>query len=86
VTMESAKLRAMVLRWIRPARLIARAAVSRLVYAARFVRRLPGRLWRLLMTAVRRLLIAPARWLVHQAKLRLHAFLVWRKGEPDQVP
>jgi hypothetical protein len=84
--MERAKLRAIVLRWIRPARLILRAIVTRSIYAARFVRRLPRRGLGLVMTAIRRLLIAPTRWTFHQAKSRLHAFLVWRKGEPDQVP
>jgi hypothetical protein len=41
---------------------------------------------RLATTVLRRLLILPSRWLVNRSKMRLHAFLVWRKGEPDQVP
>jgi hypothetical protein len=84
VTMERAKLRAIVLRWIRPVRLIVRAIITRAIYAARFVRRLPGRIVRLILMAIRRLLVAPARWMVHQAKMRLHALLVWRKG--DEIP
>ena len=42
MTMERAKLRSIVLHWTRPARLALRGLVSRLIYAARFVRRLPG--------------------------------------------
>ena len=85
-TMERAKLQAIVVRWTRPARLIVRAIVRRSIYAARFVLRLPRRFLRLVGMAFRRLLMAPARWMLHQGKLRVHAFLVWRKGEPDQAP
>jgi hypothetical protein len=85
-TMERAKLRSIILHWTRPPRLILRAGVSRMIYVARFVRRLPGRLVRLAILVVRRLVIAPCRWLLHRSKMRVHAFLVWRKGEPDQVP
>jgi hypothetical protein len=84
--MERAKLRSMVLHWTRPPRLILRACVSRLIYGARFLRRLPGRLIRLAGVIVRRVIVVPCRWLVHHSKMRVHAFLVWRKGEPDQVP
>jgi hypothetical protein len=86
VTMERAKLRAMVIRWTRPIRLILRALYSRAVYTYRFVRRLPGRLLRLVVAVVRYLLIRPVRWGINRAKMQIHAFLVWRKGEPDQVP
>lgn len=86
VTMERAKLRSIVLHWTRPARLVFRACVSRLIYAARFVRRLPGLVIRLAWSVARRLVVLPSRWLVHRSKMRLHAFLVSRKGEPGQVP
>ena len=85
-TMERAKLRSIILHWTRPPRLVLRAGVSRMIYVARFFRRLPGRLVRLAVLVVRRLVIAPCRWLLHRSKTRVHAFLVWRKGEPDQVP
>jgi hypothetical protein len=86
VTMERAKLRSIVLHWTRPARLALRALVSRMIYVARFLRRLPGRLIRLALLVVRRLVIHPCRWLLHRSKMGIHAFLVWRKGEPDRVP
>ena len=86
MTMERAKLRSIVLHWTRPARLMLRALVSRSIYAARFVRRLPGLLFRLAKTVARRVLIGPLRWAFSRGKMRVHAFLVWRKGEPDQVP
>jgi hypothetical protein len=85
-TMERAKLRSIVLHWTRPWRLRVRAAVARGIYTARFFRRLPGRLLRLAAGLIRHLLVLPSRWVLHQGKMRLHAFLVWRKGEPDQVP
>ena len=84
MTMERAKLRSIVLHWTRPARLAFRAFVSRLIYAGRFIRRLPRLLLRLGITVVRRLFVLPARWVMNRTKMRLHAFLVWRKG--DQVP
>jgi hypothetical protein len=84
MTMERAKLRSIVLHWTRPARLAFRAFVSRLIYAGRFLRRLPWLMLRLAVTAVRRLFVLPARWLMNRTKVRLHEFLVWRKG--DQVP
>jgi hypothetical protein len=79
-TMERAKLRSIVLHWTRPTRLILRAAVARLIYVARFFRRLPGRAVRLTLLVVRHLLVLPARGLVHRSKMRIHEFLVWRKG------
>jgi hypothetical protein len=85
-TMERTKLRSIVLHWTRPARLAVRAFVARLIYVARFFRRLPGRLIRLVRIVLRRLVILPSRWLLHHSKMRVHAFLVWRKDEPDQVP
>ncbi len=86
-TTDRAKLRAIVLRWIRPARLILRAFVSRSIYATRSLRRLPRRGLGLLLTAIRRLLILPARWILQRTKLGLHALLVWRKGsEADHAP
>ena len=47
MTMERAKLRSIVLHWTRPARLAFRAFVARLIYAGRFVRRLPRLMVRL---------------------------------------
>jgi hypothetical protein len=84
MTMERAKLRSIVLHWTRPARLAFRALVSRLIYAARFLRRLPRQVLRLAALMVRRVFILPSRWLMNRTKMRLHAFLVWRKG--DEVP
>jgi hypothetical protein len=81
-TLERAKLRSIVLHWSRPARLALRAFASRCIYAARVVRRLPGRLVRLATAVVRRLVVLPSRGLLHRSKTRVHAFLVWRKGEP----
>jgi hypothetical protein len=84
MTMERAKLRSIVLHWTRPARLMLRALVSRLIYAGRFVRRLPRLMLRLAAAVIRRLFVLPARWLMNRTKVRLHEFLVWRKG--DQTP
>jgi hypothetical protein len=86
MTMERAKLRSIVLHWTRPGRLAFRAFVSRLIYAGRFVRRLPRQLLRLAAMVVRRVVVLPSRWVMNRTKMRVHAFLVWRKGEPDQVP
>ena len=86
MTMERAKLRSIVLHWTRPPRLILRAIVARLIYAARFVRRLPGRAIRLAWLVLRHIVVNPYRWILHRGKMRIHALLVWRKGEPDQVP
>jgi hypothetical protein len=33
----------------------------------------------------RRCIVKPVLFLVHRGKLAAHAFLVWRKGEADQV-
>jgi hypothetical protein len=84
MTLERAKTRSIVLHWTRPARLAFRALVSKLIYAARFLRRLPRLTVRVAVLVVRRLFILPSRWLMNRTKMRLHAFLVWRKG--DQVP
>ncbi|MDA1183150.1 MAG: hypothetical protein O2930_00725 [Acidobacteria bacterium] len=86
LTMERVKLRSMVLHWTRPARLAIRRLLSRCVYAVRFLRRLPQLVLRILAGGIRRLVIKPFRWAVRLGKLGLHAFLVWRKGQPDQVP
>jgi hypothetical protein len=86
VTMERVKLRGMVLHWTRPARLRLRGLVSRLIYTARFVKRLPRLAFRLMRTVTCRFVIAPVRWAINRGKTTLHAFLVWRKGEPGQVP
>ena len=81
LTMERTKLRAMILHWTRPTRLRLRAVYSRLVYVARFIKRLPGLLLRVAKVGVRRIFIAPARWTINRGKMRVHAFLVWRKGD-----
>jgi hypothetical protein len=86
VTLERAKLRSMFLHWTRPARLAFRGLVSRLIYAARALRRLPRLLLRFVKAAGRRIVVAPVRWAFNRGKMRVHAFLVWRKGAPDQVP
>ena len=85
LTMERTKLWAMVLHWTRPTRLAFRAFVSRLIYAGRFIRRLPRLALRLANAVVRRLVIWPLRWIFNRGKMRLHAFLVWRKGQVDEV-
>jgi hypothetical protein len=86
MTMERAKLRSIVLHWTRPTRLALRALVSRAIYAWRFLRRLPRLMIRVAQAVIRRLVMLPSRWIIHRGKMRLHAFLVARKGEPDQVP
>ena len=86
ITMERVKLRSMVLHWTRPARLSFRGLISRCIYTARFLRRVPRLAILILALGVRRLVIGPVRWAVHRGKLGLHAFLVWRKGQPDQAP
>ena len=86
LTMERAKFRSMMLHLTRPARLRLRQLLTHVVYAARFVRRLPSTTLALLTMVVRRLAVGPARRVLHYGKGRLHAFLVWRKGQADQVP
>jgi hypothetical protein len=86
LTMERIKLRAMILHWTRPVRLQLRWLWSRLIYTVRFVRRLPRLLLRLATMVVSRVVVRPVRWTINRAKLWLHAFLVWRKGEPDHAP
>jgi hypothetical protein len=86
MTMERAKLRSIILHWTRPGRLMLRALVSRLIYTARFVRRVPGCLVRFAKRVLKRAIVLPARWLLNRSKMGVHAFLTWRKGEPDQVP
>ena len=86
MTMERQKLRSMVLHWTRPARLRLRGLMARMVYTARFLKRMPELAMRLTGVAIRRIVIRPVRWGINRGKTGLHAFLVWRKGEPDQVP
>jgi hypothetical protein len=43
-------------------------------------------LLRLATLVVSRVVVRPVRWTINRAKLWLHAFLVWRKGEPDHAP
>ena len=85
LTMERVKLRSMILHWTRPARLVFRRLMSRCIYAARFLCRLPRLAFRVLSAGVKRLIVNPVRWLIHRAKRGLHAFLVWRSGQPDQT-
>ena len=51
----------------------------------RFFRRLPRLCQQLAKAIVRRLLLTPAKWAIHRAKMSVHAFLVWRKGEPEEL-
>jgi hypothetical protein len=83
--MDPLKRRAVILHWTRPARLFARGVYGRLVYLARMIRRLPRLVLRLGISALRLLVVRPARWLRHRAKVALHAFLVWRKGETGET-
>lgn len=85
LTLERTKLRAMVLHWTCPTRLACRELVSRMIYAWRFVKRLPRFALRLTNAAVRRLVVWPIRWIINRGKMRVHAFLVWRKGQVDEV-
>jgi hypothetical protein len=85
LTMERVKLRSMVLHWTRPSRLAFRQLVSRCIYAARFLRRMPRLVLRILWAGVKRMLVNPVRWLIHRGKRGVHAFLVWRNGQPDQT-
>jgi hypothetical protein len=82
MTMERTKLRAMVLHWTRPARLAGRALMSRLVYGARFVRRLPALSLRLANSATRRIVIRPVFRTWNRGKVALHAVLVGRHDGP----
>ena len=86
LTLERVKLRGMILHWTRPARLMLRGLLSRAIYAGRFVKRVPRTLLRLVKVAGRRLIVGPARWALNRGKMTLHNFLVWRKGEPEQMP
>jgi hypothetical protein len=78
MTLERTKLRAMVLHWTRPTRLALRAAMSRVVYSGRAIKRLPGLALRIARAGIRRLVLKPVFWLVNRSKLALHAVLVWR--------
>ena len=84
-TMDPVKRRAVILHWTRPARLLARGVFGRLVYLARLLRRLPRLAFRLVVATVRLLILRPARWTRHRAKMALHAFLVRRKGETGET-
>ena len=84
-TMESEKLRAVILHRLRPARLMLRAWRSRAVYAARFVRRLPIHLWRLGRAAVRLVIVRPVRWVISRGKGAIHTVLTAGKDEPDKA-
>jgi len=84
-TMEREKLRAVVAHRLRPARLKLRALRSRVVYAARFVRRLPLHAWRLTRGAVRFILVRPVRWAISRGRGALHTVLTAGKDEPDQA-
>ena len=85
-TLDPEKSRAVLWRWTRPVRLVIRGLISRAIYTARFLWRVPRRVVRLALTAWRRLVMSPLRWIYHFGKMRIHALLVARKGEPDQVP
>jgi hypothetical protein len=85
VATDPVKRRAMVLHWTRPARLILRALVSRAIYVVRAIRRLPMLAVRVALLVLRRGVIRPIRWLLHKAKMGLHALLTWRKGEADEA-
>lgn len=82
---DPVKRRAIILHWTRPARLALRRLVSRAIYAARLLRRLPVHGLRLIRGALRLLVVRPLRWVVHRGKMAVHALLTWRKGEPDEV-
>jgi len=79
--LDPVKRTSVILHWLRPVRLVARAVYSRVVYGLRFLRRVPRLVLRLAAGALRLFVLRPARWARHRAKTALHAFLVWRKGE-----
>jgi hypothetical protein len=82
---DPVKRRAIVLHWTRPARLMARAWFSRLVYAWRWLRRLPSRVVMVARLIVVRGGVRPLRLGAHAVKMRVHAWLARRKGESGQV-
>ena len=84
-TMDPVKRRAVILHWTRPTRLFVRGVIGRLVYLARLIRRLPRLGLRLAVGTVRLLVVRPFLWARHRAKMALHAFLVWRKGETGET-
>ena len=81
----AAKRPALLLHWTRPARLVFRATVSRSIYAARYLRRLPGRSVRAAVRAAKWIVWRPLLWMRSRARLLIHAVLTWRKGAPDEV-
>ena len=83
--LDPVKRKSVILHWLRPFRLAARGVYSRLVYALRFLGRLPRLALRLVAGAVRQLVLRPVRWARHRARTALHAFLVWRKGETGET-
>jgi hypothetical protein len=85
VATDPVKRRAIVLHWTRPARLAGRAWTSRAAYTWRWLRRAPRRILMLAKLVVSRGLVRPLRVAAHAVKMRIHAWLVRRKGEPGQV-
>ena len=81
----TARRRSLLLHWTRPARLAFRAMVSRSIYAARFLRRLPVRAARTAIRLAKWILWRPLLWMRHRARLAVHAVSTWRKGTPDEV-
>ena len=80
-----ARRRSILLHWTRPARLAFRGLATRSIYAARFVRRLPGRSLRAGIRLVRWIVWRPLSWARQRAKLAVHAVLTRRKDAPDEV-
>jgi hypothetical protein len=85
VATDPVKRRAIILHWTRPARLAGRAWISRAAYAWRWVRRLPRRTLMAVKFVVSRVVVRPVRLVVHAVKVRIHTWLVRRKGEPGQA-
>ncbi|HKE87872.1 MAG TPA: hypothetical protein VKB50_29155 [Vicinamibacterales bacterium] len=83
--LEPAKRRAVILHWIRPARLMMRGVISRAVYGARVVRRMPRRVLSFAWAGIRLLMIRPARWTLHRAKRAIGSMLASRSDEPDEA-
>jgi hypothetical protein len=81
----AARRRSILLHWTRPARLAFRALVSRSIYAARFLRRLPGRSVRAGFRLTRWIVWRPLAWARQRAKLAVHAVVTRRKDAPDEV-
>ena len=82
---DPTKRRAVLAHWTRPVRLRFRALVSRAIYAARAVRRLPRSLVMLVARGVSLFVVRPCRAVVRTVRGFVHSWLTRGKGEPGQA-